>query len=807
VKRLAALGGLALGLALASGARADLAAEPVYTALRAGWGDGGRLLPAQSERRLWRVPNAAAAEALGLVPVGEHFAVGGGTPEQALALSRQAADFSWRWAPPRAALLDRANPAVRASLVYEDYGLDGSGVIVAIIDTGADLTLPTFQNADGTTRVAWLLSFDEPPLGKHADLEKLYGCSADTPCAVYSAADIDELLARGEAGPRDYVGHGSHVLSTAAGRDAAYPGIAPGAELIVVQSGSKTGAISDGDILLGARFVFDRATEEGKAAVLNVSLGSGFGAHDGTSALEQGLADFTSEPGHIVVAAAGNDGELYQNTTSTYPEPLGVHTEVDVPEGTTVRISLLTPATKKEKLTGAAYAWLSLDEGAELSVRFDTQRGGQTVAVHHGEALAFDSVGLHEREPNDYQLAIFNGRDTKAAGDVGKNSIVVALTGSWEGSRVFDLVLEGRGLVRAWLTSTGQVGPSTTSNGMVVPRARTGGTVGVPASSPELIAVGASINRTGWTDYTGHAVESSTAKVGERATFSAAGPNLLGDMKPDLLAPGGYLVAAMSQAADPRDPDNTSSEFASAAICYDSSVECYVVDDQHAVSSGTSMSAPVVSGAVALLLERDATLVEGEVRQLLRAGTRPARGETAFGSWTGTGILDIVGALQAQDLDAGSSAVLPSAKQSRIALANTYASAVAGQALGGYLALRAEDGAPAGGFAAERLRFEVDGGTVTTGEIRAGLVQLALQATPGSGGKELTVRALFDDEVLASQSVPVGVDALRARLGYEASGGSCQWSVRAPRGVSAGAWFAALGALAAARRFQGRRAR
>ena len=49
--------------------------------------------------------------------------------------------------------------------------------------------------------------------------------------------------------------------------------------------------ISDADIVRAAQFLFARAEELGSPAVLNLSLGSNFGAHDGSSALERALSE------------------------------------------------------------------------------------------------------------------------------------------------------------------------------------------------------------------------------------------------------------------------------------------------------------------------------------------------------------------------------------------------------------------------------------------------------------------------------------------------------------------------------------
>jgi len=93
------------------------------------------------------------------------------------------------------------------------------------------------------------------------------------------------------------------------------------------------GAIQDADIIQATRFVFEQAELLHLPAVVNLSLGSDFGTHDGSSALEQGLASFVGPefPGRAIVVAAGNSGGLFAGIGTGEPEPFGIHTEVHIP--------------------------------------------------------------------------------------------------------------------------------------------------------------------------------------------------------------------------------------------------------------------------------------------------------------------------------------------------------------------------------------------------------------------------------------------------------------------------------------------
>jgi serine protease AprX len=152
------------------------------------------------------------------------------------------------------------------------------------------------------------------------------------------------------------------------------------------------------------------------------------------------------------------------------------------------------------------------------------------------------------------------------------------------------------------------------------------GTITSPCNSRKVISVGA-LNDRNTADLTDDTV----------ATYSSRGPTLIdGVAKPDLLAPGNRVVSARAPGShlDQLFPDRR------------------VADDlttpwirNHYEMSGTSMAAPVVSGAVALMLEQDPTLNPATVKARLMRSARKAAAGDPFA--VGAGVLDILGALQA----------------------------------------------------------------------------------------------------------------------------------------------------------------
>ena len=188
------------------------------------------------------------------------------TPAQIAALTDDpSVELIWPDLPVHA-WIDDAVPLIHAPRVWES-GFTGSGVKVAILDTGLDAGHPDF--ADRLT--AWR-DFVEP--------------------------DNQDA--------KDPNGHGTHVAGIAAGSGQAsggrYRGVAPEASLVIarVLDGGGNGRTSQ--VMAGIEW----AVAQG-AQVINISLGGPPYPADGTDALST-LCNAAVEAGVVVCAAAGNMG-------------------------------------------------------------------------------------------------------------------------------------------------------------------------------------------------------------------------------------------------------------------------------------------------------------------------------------------------------------------------------------------------------------------------------------------------------------------------------------------------------------------
>ncbi len=142
-----------------------------------------------------------------------------------------------------------------------------------------------------------------------------------------------------------------------------------------------------------------------------------------------------------------------------------------------------------------------------------------------------------------------------------------------------------------------------------------------PANDPFVITVGALDDR--------GTVSLSDDQV---APFSAYGVDELGQVKPDLVAPGKDIVALLPQNSDLK----ISMQHASNRV-----------NGNYFRLSGTSMAAPMVSGAVALLLQGEPNLNADQVKLRLKATAATTnRGWQGYNPTTaGAGLLDASAAI------------------------------------------------------------------------------------------------------------------------------------------------------------------
>ncbi len=486
-------------------------------------------------------------------------------------------------------------------------GQTGAGVLVGDVDTGIDYTHPDFQNPDGTTRLVsiWdqLGSGAPPPSGFS------YG-------AEWLPADINALI----PSQVDGEGHGSHVMGIAAGNGSAtgagqpaytYVGLAPQADLCMVKTTFTTSAIVD-----GVNYIFQKAAALGKQAVVNLSLGTQAGPHDGTLDMDVMLNALTG-PGKIIVASAGNAGEdnLHGQVTLSGA----------VAQNMTLTVPAYTPAGGGANDILFFSGWYA--GTSQISVKIVTPTGvilgpvltgtnllGQNTAdgyldIHNGTSLP--SNGAHE-----IYIQLYDASSTRPP-----------KTGTW--TFTFTPVsIPGGGRLDMYLDSELAAGNGPLAKWNL--NLAFGGVVGSPGDADSVITVAAHVTKDCWTAFDGlNYCWNPRPTLNTIASFSSQGPRRDGVLKPDLSAPGFGVTSTLS--AD-----------------YLASPPLIASDGVHVILGGTSMASPAVAGGTALLLARSewANSTPSKIKARLKSTARADAFTGAVPNVTwGYGKLDLGAAL------------------------------------------------------------------------------------------------------------------------------------------------------------------
>lgn len=244
-------------------------------------------------------------------------------------------------------------PYIGASAVQEQ-GVDGSGVTVAVFDSGLDFTHAAF-GGPGT-----LEAYDEcygvSPFEAGWSLDQPHNLAPTGLCADFFGPDapkvkggfdfvgelwpFDELLPN--PNPIDLEGHGTHVADIIAGEN----GVAPGADLIAVKVCSAVSSSCSGVALLqGMDFALDPNGDgdlSDRVDLINMSLGANYGQafDDDLSA----AVDAATAAGVLTVASAGNssDKPFITGTPAAAPTALSV-AQTEVPSSVLPLLEVVSP--------------------------------------------------------------------------------------------------------------------------------------------------------------------------------------------------------------------------------------------------------------------------------------------------------------------------------------------------------------------------------------------------------------------------------------------------------------------------------
>lgn len=378
----------------------------------------------------------------------------------------------------RAACVDKAR---------NTYGLQGEGVVIGFIDSGIDYTHPAFLNPDGTTRIEYIYDLSEE---KHS---------------VYNKTQINEALKSQDpfsiVPVNDLTQHGTHVagIACAGGNiDRRYYGVAPKSSIMMVKIGRGYFSLST-SMMRGLKFLVDKSKELNRPLVVNMSLSTNDGAHDGGSLLERYIDTIAIHERIVIVVAAGNEGDASHHVGGAINDVNNISFNVAEDEVAVflniyksvlpqLSIELIAP-------TGVSTGEITIEEGYKEGV------------------ISQNRYRIYTTGPKPFDMA-------------GEISVSLFTSGNYIVSGIWRVVLRKLnnydGIYDIWLPVSEGLNVSTKFLEPTVEN-----TLGIPATVQDVISVGSY-------DY----------KVNNISSFSGRGrTSMYFDEKPDLVAPGEGITA------------------------------------------------------------------------------------------------------------------------------------------------------------------------------------------------------------------------------------------------------------------------
>jgi subtilisin family serine protease len=403
----------------------------------------------------------------------------------------------------------------------------GRNVIVGIVDFGLDFAHRNFRSADekGGTRILALWDQKAPPDKEHSPRGYGYGRLFEKDEIDGALQEPDPYKALGYEVPNDSLfdtgAHGTYVADVAAGNGMGSncPGIAPEAGIVFVdvstagiaRQGPQAVGSTFGDsvqLLEAIKFIFDYAQD--RPCVVNVSLGTTGGPHDGTTPLEEAIDRLVSQkPNRAVVIAAGNSFGKSLHATGCVADGGCVDLKWRIPSYDSTSNELEVWYSRDDYFTVDV-----IDPGGKFVARV---KPGETWEEGDGSGLLIVVNRIHDSNQKDNTINVFFERGLPS--------------GVWTLRLYGEHVVCG-GHFHAWIErdERGQsrfVKPKDNSY-----RVTNDCTLNSVACGHQSIVVGSY-----------DAYEASLPL----SEFSSSGPTRDGRMKPELVAPGERVLAAQSK--------------------------------------------------------------------------------------------------------------------------------------------------------------------------------------------------------------------------------------------------------------------
>lgn len=505
--------------------------------------------------------------------------------------------------------MDQARSKTGVNTVHRPLGqlsqpYKGAGVVTGLVDAGITVNHPNFKNSDGSSRVkeAWTIT------GQNG---------------LTTAYDTDYKLSQFTT-DLSTMSHGTHVAGIMSGSyknladTVNYYGVASESDIVMVGLGNDA---YDNNILMGIEKVINYAEKNNQPCVVNLSLGSGYGPHDGTELFSQYLNKLAERS--VICVAAGNeaaDGIAITKTCTETDKNINTFVMPLATNGHTGSLEVWSNTNQTFKATLVLYDLTTKQIVYKLPTISESTNGkvqyvssGQYAETGDITSPVFDAAFSNGYIGFGSTVDKYNNRFTVNM----QYYLLLNTTTNPKGNIALGLMVEGNAGQRLDVYCTSSYSTLASNN---IPGWTDGGGDGsiTDASCAEgVISIGSFTTR----DYVPVRIKNAgynfknDVKINDISDFSSYATLVDGRKLPHLTAPGCVVVSSMSSyymtLAFQQGVYDYGEFMLVAKTMYEG--KPYYYD----YMMGTSMATPFASGVAALMLQANPDLTCKEVREIL----------------------------------------------------------------------------------------------------------------------------------------------------------------------------------------------
>jgi len=436
-------------------------------------------------------------------------------------------------------IMNNATKLTEAVEVWQKLNYKGEGLVVSIIDTGIDVGHKDMKLSD--PKKAKIKDIKEGEHTKFTD-KVPYG---------YNFADNNDDVKPGPGTSQ----HGMHVAGIVAAngdggdRFNSVKGVAPEAQLLamkVFSNNPELGGCFDDDIIAA----IDDSVKHG-ADIINMSLGSSAGFEDDDNPVAVSIKNATDK-GVMVVVAAGNDATSTDTSGGGHPNnEFGIKDTAMISSPATA-VDSLAVASSENSVSVNKNITVKINGKSEDNSYYPSENDPSVLLkdkeyniVDCGTASEAEMWNVYDKVSGNIALIKYTGNSTssslrKSAMMYGAKGVIIY---SNDGDETLHPMYEDKSLIpTAWIKNS------------------------------DGVKIASAVNGEAKVTFTGNKSEVISPTNGEMSTFTSFGPTPNLELKPEISAPGGGIYSTVN-------------------------------DDKYDNMSGTSMAAPHIAGASALVVQ------------------------------------------------------------------------------------------------------------------------------------------------------------------------------------------------------------